>query len=145
MFRIESSTEISKPVEEVYSYVSDPMNEPRWHDDVVEVVPPPEGIREGGRMTWTLAFMGRRNMELEIENLVTNQEERLQAQAPMMGMKPTITYLFAPSGTGTKFTRRVDMELEGAWKMMRPMMTPMVKRKNAGFVNNLKTAMETES
>ena len=143
MLTRESSAEITMPLEDVYSFVSNPMNEPKWHSDVLEVSPPTGGVAPGASMTWTLSFMGKRKMELQVQELVPNQREELQAQQAMMGMKPTITYLFERSGTGTKFTRRVDMELSGAWKIMTPMVGPMVQRKNAGFVQNLKAALET--
>lgn len=143
MITRESSVQIAKPLEEVFSFVSNPTNEPRWHTDVQEVASPSEGVQLGTRMTWTLSFMGRRDMELEVVDFVPNQREQLQAQGPMMGMKPTITYLFERSGAGTKFTRRVDMELTGAWKLMTPMAGTMVRKRNAGFAENLKKTLET--
>jgi uncharacterized protein YndB with AHSA1/START domain len=142
MVTAEKSVGIDKPTEEVFAFVSDPVNEPKWHTDVVEVSPPAGGVSRGATMTWTVKAMGRKDLDLEVLDYVPNEREQLQAKAPLMGMRPTITYLFEPSGTGTKFTRRVDAEVTGAWKLFGPLMGSMVSKRNTGFVDNLKKVLE---
>jgi uncharacterized protein YndB with AHSA1/START domain len=34
---------IDRPVEEVFAFVSDPTNDPQWHETVLEVTPISEG------------------------------------------------------------------------------------------------------
>ena len=138
MLTIESSARIDRPVDEVFGFVTDPSNEPEWHTDVLEVSAPEPPLRPGSRMTWVLNFMGRRDMHMQVVDLQPNSLERLRAEAPLMGMQPTITYEFATDSGGTRFTRRVEMDPKGGWRVMTPMMKSLVKKRNASFVENLK-------
>jgi hypothetical protein len=57
-------------------------------------------------------------------------------------MHPTITYLFEPVGTGTRFTPRIDLEPEGMARLMAPLLPSMIRRGNAKFVENLRRVLE---
>src|SRR5918995_2023022 len=59
--RVEESVEINRPVEEVFSYVSDPQNLPEWSGIVLEVREEAQGApKEGDRFTSVAKFLGRR-------------------------------------------------------------------------------------
>lgn len=60
-------------------------------------------------------------------------------------VQPTISYRFDGTDAGTRLTRRVDLEPEGFFKLMTPMMKSMMKRGNARFVANLKRVLESSS
>jgi carbon monoxide dehydrogenase subunit G len=57
-------------------------------------------------------------------------------------LKPTLTYRLEPSDGGTRFSRRVDVQPSGVFRIMEPMMRSMVQKGNARFVQNLKNALE---
>lgn len=58
-----------------------------------------------------------------------------------MGMIPKITYRIEPDGNGTRFTRRVDAQVSGPSKAMKPMMGMMVRKYNRRWSENLKNAL----
>ena len=59
--RIEEIVEIDRPVEEVFSYVTDPENLPEWSNLVLEVRRETDGdLQEGDRFTTAAKFLGRR-------------------------------------------------------------------------------------
>jgi len=93
--------------------------------------------RLGSSYSWTLNFMGKRESIMEIVEFEPDRMEQLVARKGPMGLKPTITYEFAPDAGGTRFTRRVQMQPSGLSVLMTPMMRSMVPKRNAEFVKNL--------
>ena len=142
MIRAEASQTIERPIEDVFSFVTDPTNEPRWHTDVLEVhVDPNDGPAPGASSRWVVNFMGQKDMRMRIDELELGRKEVLQATSgPML---PRITYLFEPEKTGTRFTRKVEIQPAGLLRLMEPMIRTMVTRRNATFVGNLKRVLES--
>jgi DNA-binding SARP family transcriptional activator/uncharacterized protein YndB with AHSA1/START domain len=69
--RVTAEIEIDAPIDQVFTYVTDPHNLAHWHQagtDVRDVMGPP-GV--GQRFTWTAHFLGRR---LEVTHAVTDFE-----------------------------------------------------------------------
>jgi len=123
---------------ELFAFVSDGANEPRWHTDVLAVESLKEGPpRLGSTFAWTLNFMGKRTSIMEVVEFEPDRLEQLVARKGPMGLKPTITYEFAPHAGGTTFTRRVQMRPTGLSVLFTPMMRSMVPKRNADFVRNL--------
>jgi uncharacterized protein YndB with AHSA1/START domain len=59
--RVEESVEINRPVEEVFSYASDPEHFPEWSGIILEVQKEGPGVlAEGERFTTVSKFLGRR-------------------------------------------------------------------------------------
>jgi hypothetical protein len=143
MITASSSVTIDKPLSEVYGFVSDCRNEPKWHSDSIEAAPIGDGPLEVGmKQRWLLKFMGKREMIMEVTRLEPERVEVLEARTGLMGMAPTITYAFEKAGSGTRFTRSVVMDPKGIGKLMKPMMRSMVPKRNATFVANLKKYYE---
>ena len=142
MITASSSVTVDKPVDEVWAFVTDCRNEPKWHSDSIEAAPIGDGpLAVGMKQRWLLKFMGKREMTMEVTRLEPNKVEVLEARTALMGMAPTITYSFEQAGTGTRFTRSVQMDPQGVGKLMKPMMRGMVPKRNAAFVQNLKKAL----
>ena len=143
MITASSSVEIEKPVSEVFEFVTDCRNEPKWHSDAIEASQIGEGaLAVGTKQRWLLKFMGRREMMMEVTRLEPDRREELTARTALMGMAPTITYSFEQVGTRTRFTRSVQMDPQGVGKLMKPMMRGMVPKRNAEFVRNLKKVLD---
>jgi hypothetical protein len=143
MINASSSATIDKPVSEVYAFVTDCRNEPKWHSDSIEAAPLGDGpLAVGMKQRWLLKFMGKREMIMEVTRLEPERVEVLEARTALMGMAPTITYTFEQAGSGTRFTRSVAMDPKGIGTLMKPMMRSMVPKRNAAFVANLKKYYE---
>ena len=143
MITASSSVEIDRPVSEVYAFVSDCRNEPKWHTDAIEAGLLGDGpLAVGAKQRWLIKFMGKREMIMEVTRLEPEHVEVLEARTALMGMAPTITYTFEQAGSGTRFTRSVQMDPQGVGKLMKPMMRGMVPKRNAEFVRNLKKVLD---
>jgi hypothetical protein len=143
----ESSAIIGRSLQDVWAFVSDPRNEPRWHTDILEIKPasdpaggPPTSWVEGATLLVTVEFMGRREYEVAITGLEVNR--RLQFTTRTGPLKPTSTYLFESAGGETRFTRHVDMPLHGPMRILAPLMRRDLEKRNARFVQNLKALLE---
>jgi uncharacterized protein YndB with AHSA1/START domain len=144
MIETQASVTIDRPVQEVFDYVTEPANEPRWQFDVIEVSWANGGpLRVGSRLRRVVKFMGRRNLDIEVTALVPPRRVDLQTRsgAPF-GLRPLITYQLEDQGSQTRFTRRVLMSPSGAGKLMEPMMRAMVPRYNRRFLAALKERLE---
>jgi uncharacterized protein YndB with AHSA1/START domain len=59
--RIEESVQINRPVEEVYEFVANPENLPKWTGTVIETRKDTPGpLLEGSTFTSVAKFLGRR-------------------------------------------------------------------------------------
>jgi len=140
--KVERTISIERPPGEVFDLVSDVRNDPSWHTDVLEVeastdavgvgtvfhvkVKPSMGVSEG---TMTVS-------RLEPGHLV---EFRGQMGAKM---SPTVTNICEPEGSGTRVTRRVELEPPGMMRIMSPLVARMIGKSNEGFLANLKRLLE---
>ena len=147
MFSVESDAIIERPVEEVWAFISDPRNEPKWHTDILEIEStasasggPGTAWVLGSTLLVTVQFMGRKKYEVEVTGLEENR--RLQLTTKGGPLKPIATYVLEPAEGGTRFTRHLDMPLEGPWRLMQPLMRRSVRGRNARFVQNLKGILE---
>ena len=141
MVKVERSVSISKPPGEVLAYVSDIRNDPTWHSDVLEArsstdvvgvgtvfdvkVKPSMGVSEG-TMTVTRLEPGR----------------LVEYKGRMGKMAPTVTNIVEAEGSGTRMTRRVEIEPPGMMRLMSPMIKMMIGKSNTGFLANLKRVLE---
>jgi len=136
------SITIHRPVDEVFAYVIDTTNDPTWHTDVIEAQKTSEGPIGSGTK-WHVHVkpsMGVSEGNLEV---VGFEPSRLEIVKGTFGpMQPTVTYSFEPTDGGTRFTRHVRIIVNGWMRLMQPLMRLMLAKRNAGFVGNLKRALE---
>lgn len=136
---------IDRSVEDTFHYVIDPTNEPNWHTDVVEAHLLTDGpVAVGSRARWLLSFMGRREQVMEVTRLEPNRAIELQGKT-ILGLTPTITYELFPEGSGTQFTRRIQMETSGIGNLFVPMLRSGGVKRNEKFVLNLKRVLEGQT
>lgn len=79
---------------------------------------------------------------LKVTALEPGRLERLETVAAPMNIKPTLTYTFERAGTGTKFTRGMEVRPTGITRLMEPFLRRMMTKNNAGYVRNLKQVLD---
>ncbi len=135
------TVDIEKPTEEVFDFVADQANEPKWHTDVLEVSPPTP-LSPGGTVTWLVKFMGKNTYV----NDVTAYEppQRIVLTTREGPLKPVLTHKFESHNGGTRYTRSVRIPIEGMFRLVGPIMkaTGAAHKRNAGFAENLKELLE---
>jgi uncharacterized membrane protein len=146
VIRVEESVEINRPVEEVFSYSSNPENFPQWAATVKEVrqdVPERGPLREGGRFTATQKALGRR-FEASFEVIDYEPNRRYAHRGTEEHPVPvTMVFAYEPlSSEGTRFTPRIEAEPGGFFGLVGPVLERVIRRQMRTNLETLKALLE---
>jgi uncharacterized protein YndB with AHSA1/START domain len=141
MISMEHSVVIDRPVEEVFAFVADQANEPKWHKDVLEAHPQ-QPLEPGATVKWLVRFMGKNNYVVEVTAFEPHR--RIELTTRQGPLKPTLTHTFEPTDGATRYQRHVQIPLDGMFRLVGPIMkiTGAARRRNARWAENLKTLLE---
>ena len=142
MIDVERSITIDRVPKDVYAFVADTENEPRWHTDVLEVRRHDKGpVKVGSKANLKFKpMMGHSEGTLQIMHL--EPPRQIELDIVFGAMKPHVTFRFEPEGPGTKVTRRVQIKAPGAMRLFPFLMRRMVAKRSNRFLANLKTELE---
>ena len=145
MIKVEKSIVIDRPTQEVFAYVSDHTNAPRWQRGLLEVHRETEGpIGVGTRHTLVRVFMGRR---MEASNEFTQYEPNRLVSFKITGdsVAGQGWYVVEPAGPGhTKLTSRIEMRPLGLVRLAQPLMAAGLKREVVANLRDLKCLLEAK-
>ena len=159
----EASIDIDRPIAEVFRFVTDPTNDPRWHTTVVRVtrtsVGPVgagstfEGIYDSHRRTLNSparpadfqAIRGR------MAEFVPNRRSRLLVEfverprgfgARVLGRTFELTFRFEESGGSTRVFRGAEVNPTGIVRLLVPFFLPLNAGRSRYLLRLLKAAVE---
>jgi uncharacterized protein YndB with AHSA1/START domain len=132
----DTEVRIDRPVEEVFAYVSDPLNFPRWNS-AVEAVRKTSAGQDGAASTYSMARTlpsGRAVNELEV---VASERPRTFAIRTTAGPTPFLyRYKLSRENGETVMKLDAEVELRGAAGFLPQLARPLVKK---GVNDNLAT------
>ncbi len=137
--RVGENVEISRPVEEVFTYVSDPQTLPEWSGIVKEVRSEAQGtLREGDRYTSVAKFLGR-TFETPLEVTAQEPPRRQSARSTGGPFPQEYTYILEEAaGGGTRLTLVAEGEPGGFFRLAGPLLERAVRRQFRTDLANLK-------
>jgi hypothetical protein len=141
---MEGTESIARPATEVFAFIADVRNDPRWHTDVLEARLI-NGINVNRDSTFeigTKPVMGISGGTVTVSEY--DPPSRIVFDVRMGKLEPTTTFSVVPDRGGCRITRRIDMEPQGLMRVMAPFMVGMMRRRNAAFLANLKRVLESE-
>jgi uncharacterized protein YndB with AHSA1/START domain len=149
VIRVEESVEIGKPVEEVFSYTTNPENLPRWAATVIEVrqEDAPGGAgpldRKGERFTLTQQALGRR-FEAPFKVIDYEPNRRYVHRGTEGHPVPvTMVFVYEPlSSDGTRFTPRIEAEPGSFFGLVGPVLKGAIRRQLKTNLETLKELLE---
>jgi uncharacterized protein YndB with AHSA1/START domain len=144
--RIEDSTRIDRPVEEVWRFMSDPSNTPKWYQGTLEVRQVSERpIALGTTFEAVVHYRGR-SLMFAARCTVLNQNKELAwefTSGPTKGSKDT--WRMEPIGEkSTRLTRVFDLRVSGSWRLIQPVIVRGMKRAHEAEIHNVKRILEGE-
>ena len=141
--RVERSVSIARPPADVFAFVSDIRNDPKWHTDVREAKASTEQVGLGTvfEVTMTKASMGVSGGTITVAEF--DPPRAVVFQGKMGKMEPKVSYTVEPEGAGARYTRVVEIPTKGPMSLMAPMIKRMVGKANDGFLANLKRVLES--
>lgn len=146
MIALQESIEISRTVKEVYDYIVNFENAPKWQPAVIEVKRLTEGpIRVGTQFREVAKMMGLRiNTICEITELEANKKFAFKGTSTGP-LEYEASYTLEPSGNATRLNIVGKMRTKGFWKLLEPIFKGEVKKESRQELLSMKRAIETRT
>jgi hypothetical protein len=133
---------IKRPVEEVFDFVVDEPNEPRYNPHMRRAEQISDGpIGVGTRFRAEIASMGR-TLEMAIEFTGYERPRRLASSTHMSSMDTRGALTFEPVPEGTRMRWSWDVEPRGMFRAMGPLVARMGRRQEQRIWAGLKHLLE---
>ena len=145
MTKFEKRILINRPVEEVWKFISNIENMPRWDRGVLEARQTSEGpMGVGSTVQVVRQFLGRRRIgNFRVADVVPNRTVAIQAGG--MGVRGEVRYTFEPVEGGTRMTSSAEVVFGGWLKLITPIIRPMLERDGRDDLANVKRVMEASA
>jgi hypothetical protein len=142
MAKIEGEILISRPMEEVFDFVADQRNEPRYNPRMVRAEKITDGPVGKGTVFHSAAKSMGRTAEMRIELTGYDRPSRLASRTTMRqgDMDGTLTFEPAPSGTRMRWSWQV--RAKGAVRLLAPLITWMGSRQEQTIWTSMKQYLE---
>ena len=143
MIKFEKSIIIHRPVEEIWKFLSNVENMPKWDRGVLEAKQTSEGPPGIGSTLQTVRqFLGRRQIgNARVAEYVPNR--MLALQISVGPITAQTRYTFEPVEGGTQLAQTTDIELRGWWKLITPILSPLLEKDGRDEFANTKRMMES--
>jgi uncharacterized membrane protein len=145
MINVEVSTVINRPIPEVFAFVANLENHPKWETDFQEVkrlTSTPGGV---GTLFQCVLKMPGKSMTSKFEITEYEVNKKIAFEGELAGpAKPKGSYIFESVAPGTKVTALPRPQLRGLFKLLEPIMAGYIRRQNQAHLSNLKQLLEAE-
>jgi uncharacterized protein YndB with AHSA1/START domain len=142
MARIEGEIMINRPVEEVFDFVADERNEPRYNPDMVRaemLTPEPVGL--GSRFRAEMRTRPR-PVVMTVEFTGYDRPRRLSSTTRLATMDIQGALTFDPVPGGTRMRWSWDVAPRGLLKLMSPLVVRVGARQERAIWTGLKQLLE---
>lgn len=142
MIKVEHSIVIDRPVSEVFAFVTNPANNAKWQDGLVESrMASSEPMGVGAEVIDVRKFLGR-DMESKLEVTVFEPNKRFMQKVISGPIPFEIIQTFDPSVNGTKLTMLAHGEPGGFFKLASGMVQKQLENQIQGDAQRLKKVLE---
>jgi uncharacterized protein YndB with AHSA1/START domain len=142
MASFENTVIIRRPVEEVFAFLADFENVPKWNYAIVETTktsPGPVGVGTTYRQTRSVPTRSEEGFEVT----AFEPPRRLEIQGQIGPFRARISYLLEPTGSGTRLRNAVDLGSSGPLTLVAPLVTSRVKHAVAANLDTLEQLLST--
>ena len=137
----ERTITINRPVEEVFSFVSDGRNAKLWRSGVLDVELA-SGAGLGARYSQGVRGPGGRRIAADYEITEYEPNSKIAFAATAGPVRPTGSFTFEGMGTGTILTFRLDAQLGGLQKLLLGGAVQSTMNAEMGALDTLKDLLE---
>jgi hypothetical protein len=142
MVRIEGEIAIDRPVDEVFDFVADERNEPRYNPRILRVEKlTPGPIGQGTRFRAETTTMGR-TAGIAIQYTAYQRPRRLGSSIQMSAADIQGTLSFDPTAGGTRMGWTWDVRLRGWYRLLTPIIARSGRRQEQATWAGLKQFLE---
>jgi carbon monoxide dehydrogenase subunit G len=141
MASFENTVTIRRPVQDVFTFLADFENVPKWNHAIVETTKVSPGpVRVGTTYRQTRSAPSRTEEAFEVT--VYEPTRRLDVRGGLGPFTARVSYLLEPTGSGTRLTNAVDLESSGLLTLVAPLATSRIKHAVAANLDTLKQLLE---
>jgi uncharacterized protein YndB with AHSA1/START domain len=142
MIKHEVSIHLNRPVEQVFSFITDPSNLRSWQSNLIEPADLTEKSLSVGTRFREIRTMGPRPTEIqgEITDFALNQRF---ATRTLTKPEVTVSYTFMSDKNGTTLTYRFVMQTSGLMRLLEPLIAGAIKKDSHSDFETLKRVMES--
>ncbi len=142
MVRVEDSIVVSRPIAEVFAYLTDPETLPEWQGSCLEARLDGDGpMRAGSRVVETRKFLGRR-MESTMEVAEYEPPRRFAVKVGSGPVPFTATNSLSEADGGTRIDAVIEAEPGGFFRLAEPLVVRAVERELRNNLATLKDVLE---
>jgi uncharacterized membrane protein len=133
---------INRPIDEVFAYIGDLENGPKWQKALLEAWRIDGGpLGTGSKFSSVRKFMGRKLAS--IVQFTTYELNKKIAFTSISGSSPfKQSFLFEPTAEGTKLTTRLELQTGGLMGLAEPLIASGLKREVDKSFGVLKEMLE---
>jgi len=142
MIKFDLSTLIDRPVEDVFSFVADLNNMPKWNSAVVSIQPLHGDSIGAGAKFKTVGEMLGRQMDGEMQVTAYEPDSKCGFQMNAGPVQVNVTLTFKTVGTGTKLDLNAQGNPAGFFKLAENMVAGQVKSTMQANLSRLKSVLE---
>jgi hypothetical protein len=144
MIQVEASVIIQRPSEEVFAYLANFENNPKWQSGMQEATFTSEGpLRVGSTYAQVAKFLGRR-IESTFEVIVYEPNHLVKATSTSGSFPITFTRIVEPIPGGTQVRAIIEGDASCFFKLAEPFLARMVQRSVDGDYAILKKVLEAQ-
>lgn len=144
MAHVAGEIEIDRPVEEVFDFVADQSNEPRYNPRLISAEKvSEEPIGEGTKFRAEVKTMGWKS-PMTIEFTEFERPRSLVSSTRTSGAQVEGALTFEPVSGGTRMRWQWQLKPRGPMKLIRPLIARVGERQEQKIWNNLKRLLEAE-
>jgi uncharacterized membrane protein len=143
MINVEVGMVINHPIEDVFAFVANLENLPKWDTDFQEakrVASTPDGV--GATYQCVLKYTGKNaTQKVETTEYAVNKKITYESE-PTRIAKARISIQFESVAEGTKITSLRQPEFYGLFRFFEPMMAGVIRKSHVAHLSNLKPLLE---
>jgi hypothetical protein len=142
MARIEGDIVIGRPVEEVFDFVADERNEPRYNPRMLRAEKLSAGPIGAGTRFRAEMSVRRRTVEMTTEYTDHERPRRLASTTHLSTMEIRGSLTFEPVPEGTRMRWQWNLEPRGLLKVLGPLIVRVGRRQEQAIWSGLKRLLE---
>ncbi len=142
---VTTNVDVAAPPGEVFAYLSDMENNPKWQSGMVSARWTSDGPIGVGSTYDQVATFLRRKIESTFEVEAYEPGRMIRASSTASSFPITFTRMVEPIDSGTKVTAIITGEASGFFKIAEPILRRMVQRSVDGDYRNLRVVFTSQS
>lgn len=142
MIKIETRVQINRPTDEIFLFISNFENNPRWQSGQLEARFTSDGpLGVGSTYEQVAKFLGRRVVST-FEVVEYEPGRKVKASSTSGSFPITFTRIVEPFEGGSEVTAIIEGDASGFFKLAEPLLSLMVHRSVDSDYQNLKQLLE---